>query len=923
MKPWCALLAAVLAFSLAAGSIEAENGSLHTDYTKLVADDSASGAKAVQLVSPKRNRIDNPAEIPPAATYELDLPKKGTYTVTLRVFAKDQGSDSAYVQLDEGKIQQIGFGKQNEWTDIQVPVPGTLDAGKHSLKIFTREPGFLLDKITFSGGSTYPKAALERYPAPKITPPAGHPRLMVNAEALKEIRRNLAVGENKPVWDRVRKLAATPVSGALDPAKNTSLYGVYDEPTLYAIQARAFLYLVNGDEKAGREAVKAMTDFLRTVNFKEHFQDVTRQMGFTIYCAALVYDWCYPLMTAADREFFIARTEAICGQMEIGFPPLRQGNVTGHAGEAQLFRDLLAIGIAAYDENPNMYRVAAGRFFSEMVEPRNYFYQSGRHHQGNAYGPYRFMWEVYAGWIFRRMTGDEVYSKDLGKMVNAWIFPRLPDGGLLPDGDNFLRNGTYMRFQPALLYTYTYCKDPRAKGEFLRQQGANYALGDPVTFLLLNDPALPVNMKFDDLPLSHYFPYPLPAMIARSGWGFGRAADPVVVEMKGAGVQYNNHHHMDAGSFQIYHRGLLAADPGQYKGYGTPYDWSYTKQSISHNLMLVYDPAEKRAERFHNDGGQIAPNNVSEPENQRMIEAKGYKMGQTTAHAIGPDAMLPLYSYLKCDLSKFYSYRVKDYTRSFAYFNTSNPAQPGVLVVFDRVVSTKPEFRKSWIFNSYRKPEVKADAVKVTLKESGYDGEMAIIPLLPEKANRKIEAVEALTFNGKTFKAPVELDISANPWRTEITPVKPALEDLFLTVMPIGKADNFKVEKVEGANYVGAAFGKTLVTFGTKPGLIDRTLTVEVKAAGTQLLLTDLAAGEWQVKVGGAVLGRGEVKPDDNTLFVVADRAGSYQFTFGESEAKPLPDYRNLRSVPATGDDGLVINGKKVKLTQELPEAGG
>ena len=76
MKQWCALLAALLAISLAAGSIEAENGSLHTDYTKLAADDSASGAKAVQLVSPKRNRIDNPAEVPPPPPMSLIFPKK-------------------------------------------------------------------------------------------------------------------------------------------------------------------------------------------------------------------------------------------------------------------------------------------------------------------------------------------------------------------------------------------------------------------------------------------------------------------------------------------------------------------------------------------------------------------------------------------------------------------------------------------------------------------------------------------------------------------------------------------------------------------------------------------------------------------------------------------------------------------------------
>ncbi len=895
---------------------EAESGELAPKFTRVDAMTGASGGKALTLLS-DRGRVDKPAEVPPATRIRFTVPRNGTYQITLRAKTDNDGSDSAYYAIDAAKPQMIGFGKHGQWKDLALPAV-KLNSGEHTLSIHTREPGFHLDTVTVAGGTAYRPADLTRYPAPPLTPPAGHPRLLARSADLPTIRKNLNSSENRPIYELVQKLAAMPIDAKLTEKNARSRYGLYNESVLKAIEARAFLYLIENNEKAGREAVQAMSDFLRTVQFKPDFQDVTRQMGYVIYVSALVYDWCYPLMNATQRTEFIERSEEIASTMEIGFPPFRQGNITGHAGEAQLLRDLLAIGIAAYDENPNMYRVAAGRFFAEMVAPRNFFYVSGRHHQGNAYGPYRYMWEVFAGWLFRRMNQAEVFRPEIGKMVNIWLYGRLPDGSLFIDGDNFLRQGSYMRFPQAVFLLMNFTRDPLAKEEFIRQDGyRGYAMNDPVTFLLLNDPAIPVG-KTAELPLTHYFPHPLGSMIARSGWGFGRAADPVVVEMKGAGYQYNNHHHLDAGSFQIYHRGLLAADLGQYGPYGTEYDWGFNKQSISHNLLLVYDPAEKRP--AFNDGGQHHPNNRYEPDTQKTLETKGYYVGDTTAHAFGPDTRLPLFSYLKCDLSRAYGTRVRDYQRSFVYWNLNRPDVPGALVVFDHVVAADPKFRKSWILNTYEKPEVTPQGFRAELTQQGYNGRLEVHSLLPEAANRTISTEPALTVRDKTFTPPFPLDLSGQGFRTEISPKQPAAEDLFLQVIPVGtagKAMPLPVSLLRNDAIVGAVLGDKITTFARDGKLLRRTFSLEVPQNRMQILLTDLAAGSWEVRTPDGSQYRAEVKTADHTLFFVAPQAGKYTLTPGENRHAPLPDARSLRAKPASGADGVTVDGRKLSLRQQ------
>src|SRR5687767_11580345 len=184
----------------------------------------------------------------------------------------------------------------------------------------------------------------------------------------------------------------------------------------------------------------------------------------------------------------------LASMMERGYPPVKQGSVTGHGSEAQLMRDLLAAGIAVYDEDKEIYQISATKFFEDFVPIRNYWYRSEMHHQGDSYGGYRFQWEMFAAIMFDRMGYKNIFVKEQAKVPYRWIYTRRPDGQLLRDGDSFIAaqtpGGTYWSSPFHLMLASNYYKDAHLKAEFLKQY--KYTLGryniEDIWMMLFNNP---------------------------------------------------------------------------------------------------------------------------------------------------------------------------------------------------------------------------------------------------------------------------------------------------------------------------------------------------------------------------------------------------------------------------------------------------
>ena len=74
----------------------------------------------------------------------------------------------------------------------------------------------------------------------------------------------------------------------------------------------------------------------------------------------------------------------------------------------------------------------------------------------------------------------------------------------------------------------------------------------PVEFLIMSNPDV-ATKPVSELPLTRFFSSPYGSMIARTLWQEGMDSPAVVAEMKIVENQFNEHQHLDAGSFQIYY----------------------------------------------------------------------------------------------------------------------------------------------------------------------------------------------------------------------------------------------------------------------------------------------------------------------------------------------------------------------------------
>ena len=744
---------------------------------------------------------------------------------------------------------------------------------------------------------------------PPFSPVKGeHPRLLMRKSNLPRIRANFASPENEPIWAMVRARAK---ENPAIPVRDGQVY--HNVRYLTILNSKAFVYAVEGDETVGREAVRGITGYLAKIDF-DNLQDVTRKIGHTIYITSLIYDWCYPLLSEADKTVLRQAMIRLGRDQEIGWPPLRQSVINGHGNESQLSRDFLAMAIAVYDEDPVPWKICSYRILEEMVPAHNYEYPSGRHTQGTNYGPCRFRWDLHALLTLERLSGKRVFAKDIEKVPFYWINMMLPNQELFDDTDVWIQKGQPFRYPETFFNMYVVTGDPLIKAEFLRQGGAGWARTDPIFFLLFNRPEVVAKADFAKLPLTWRANEPLPSLVARSSWAFGKDSPAAVVEMKGAMYHRHDHQHMDAGAFQVYFRAPLLVDIGQYGHWGGYYDFHFAKRTIPHNCMLFYDPDEKFAVPG-NDGGQrfvrVMPRSIKQVFDHPEI----HRTGKTLAVSIGPNRQFPMYSHLKSDLAAAYSaHKLSAYTRSFVYANTGDPDKPAILIVFDRTKTTKPEYKKFFVLNSPVKPEIRGNVFTYRNRlPNGPEGAAVVTSLLPEKETVECKSGgQAMEFFREKVEAPPKNRELSKGSRTMISPAKPALADEFLHVVEVGAPEAVRATaqlKNDGNRlYVTAA--NWLVGFAHNPD--DRAI-FRVKDA-RNVLITDLEPGTYTVTRNGQPLQSQEVKAGEGTLFFPAE-PGDYRIARGDGA--PKADYSGLKAAVPTHHAQIELDGKPLAITPE------
>ena len=719
-------------------------------------------------------------------------------------------------------------------------------------------------------------------------PPAEHPRLFFRTSDFPDLKLKTTHPLLKEAWERINRNATYATDGKLE----QGVIHNFNQRIIDAIEARAFLCAFNSDKKMGNEAIDLIFNLNNTLIIDHNKGDVCREIGRVVLATAVVYDWCYDLIAPEEKKSLIAIMESLAADMEVEWPKLVQGSVQGHGVEAQLARDIIAFTIAVYNEKPEAYRRAAGRIFAEFIPAQNFWYLSGYHHQGSAYGPSRFIWEVYTTLIFDRMGHPNITSKLQGRMPYYWIYTRRPDGKLFLDGDDWIdRNpfGFYWTF-PDLAYVASYYQDPLIMGEAVRQGGiGRNSLYD----FLLVDPSVPVDHNIASIPLTRYFPYPYGGMVARTGWESGSTSQTVVADLRVSERQFNNHQHMDAGSFQIYYKGPLAVESGLYQGTGGSYDsehfLNYYQRTIAHNCMLVYNPHEvftRHGRTISNDGGQRWPANGNSPYAIELVMTDEYLKGEVKAYDFGPDPQKPDYSYLKGDITRAYTDKVKNHQRAFVFLNLHNEQVPAALIVYDYLVTSNKSFKKSWTLHSVQEPVFNGNTCTVVCNEKGYNGKLVNTVLLPLPQNISWTKIggpgHEFRVGGVNYPNKHRIENHSGDgaaWRAELSPTTPSETDVFLNVMQVTDAGNNRllpVEKIETDGLTGVQIADRIVLFAKDGQPVNHPIHLKIKDTGlTKVLITDLEKGHWEIT---GPKSPGLVRVYNNLIYFQAT-AGNYIIT--------------------------------------------
>ena len=880
----------------------AEAAQLNRERVEIVEQDTFPGKHGVALKPNLTTNVGFP-ERDPDLVFKVKAPREGRYWIRSHAAVDANGAEvmrKATSKMASLRLMVSVAGSRPTKRVVFVPwsPPGSCNQtlGKFSFNGQEQEvrvwlpEGVRLDRLQITPYSP-PKipAAAANY-NPSVAPPKTHPRIWVNEESLPVVRARLDKGENAPLWAKIKKQAVKPFEFAVKPDTEVACNSALEQ----AAVAKAFVHLMTGDKARGLEAAGLMRTYLSAVVF-DNLLDITREIGRAIYTGALVYDWCYDVMTPEDREAMRKDLMRLADDMETGWPPFIQAVVNGHGNEAQINRDLLCMAIAIYDEDPIPYRYCAYRILEELVPMRQFEYQSPRHNQGVSYGPYRFAWDLHAAWLFRRMTGKPVFDDNIAGVYKFWLYMRLPNGQLLRDGDGF-SDGRFTNLGAAPLLNYAYSNDPMIKGDLERQRGFS---GDPILFLLLNDPDLRAEKSLASLPLTIDFGPILGSMIARTGWNIGTNIADVVVEMKGGGYHFGNHQHADAGSFQIYYRGLQAGDLGEYGFYGTPYDSNFNKRSIPHSMMLAVDPDENFNLPTNDGGARNVRSCPTTPE--QVIKDPMFANGKVVSASFGPSKQRPFFSYFSVDLKSAYSRKIQDYTRTFCFLSLNNPQNPAAFIVLDNMTTAKPEFKKYWQVNTLNPPEKTADGVILRNCDMGLNGKVSVRMFRPKAGEREMEVLNGAAANsvfGHAFTPPFRDKPEANGHRVMFSPKPARTNDVFLTVMSMSDdaAPELPVSVAETPAVFAVTLADRVVVLSKAGKLLEQPFQVTVPAGRNyQLLLSGLAPGVWSIRnEHGKVQFNTKVEAGGNTAFFVVP-GGRYEVqpeaTPGAPEFQPASDF--------------------------------
>lgn len=789
------------------------------------------------------------------------------------------------------------------------------------------------------------------YATPTLTPTVGqHPRLLFTEADIPDLKALLksAKSESSDMHASYKALLArveSETDGILQPivykspdetkqVDNKRNNSNFSAGVLANIQAKAFWYAVTGEELYGYQAIYAMKNYLKTLDIGFYDSDQCRYYGYTAYIGALVYDWCYDLMSEDDKEQMALGLQNKCfvgysslpdgspnsspnsgkgSKTEVGFPPTTgTGPVEGHGTEMTILRDYLSVAIAIYDEEPSWYNLIGGRMFHEYIPIRNFYYEAGIYPEGTStYAPFRYLADMYSAWMMTTSLGENPYIDDMQRVVYSFAAHECGHNDLFSTGDG---NGLILRTSNAMgsclitahLYNDSTMYAMATWGGMYNMQlygnvGGVADLTVSEIFICSMNGIEPAEDRHEGMPLITYNDGYYQQIIARNSW----ETDAPVVLMRGASATTVGHSHQASGEFQIYYKGMLAGDDGVYDNYGSDHHYYYHKATIAHSALLVFNPAKKNTYNRYYSGGQ--PKLSSTTDIYEFMNGDYFKTGEVTGVAYKcDDAGVPKYVYYANDLTlAYHNPNVVDYVgRTMLTTFTGDETFPMFLFVYDRIDVPKTDYTKSFLLQCAKAPVVDTEnqmatvdngAGKLVLKSligcgsiAAYGGETGADPqrYWISTQNKNLPSFGGLSSgaggNGTGGNT------NGHMWgKVEIQAPAGNKSDVMMNVLYVTDSETEQIPDMKALNgsdkgYVGAIAHNQVAVFVTETGTDYRTGEISVTGiTGTQKMdyyVGGLAAGKWQVKVNSTTVGEFTVADGEHFLTFNA-RAGKLTLT--------------------------------------------
>jgi len=627
------------------------------------------------------------------------------------------------------------------------------------------------------------QVATDRHPVPQE-----HPRLFGSRERLRSL-----AAERPEEYARMKAVLAWPE--------------VDDHALMFSL---ALVCAVEPDSALGRRAVELA---LKYVNGPIQIGHVT--FGHDLANCAVIYDMCWEYWTDQERQAFHTYVNAtVDGNVDQETTPF----ANGWYGYKHWGYGLACY--ASYYENPRAPAILSkleSDYRNLAVPALELAGEGGGWAEGYYINYWNYEWMVFCeaamfceGQDYCEMAPKFFRERAVASMFEAypWIsdyhsrrpIPMGDSGGRLYGGD---RDKT---LNVRRILASRYRNDPSHQAVHTFNETTPRASGGTNAYkdFLWHDTSVP-GASLETYKLSHYSSGP-GYVYARSSW-----RDDATYFFFKCGDRFTSHQHLEVGHFMIARREELLGDGGHYYEFGGFHDVNYSLRTIAHNTMLVYNSAEairadiRAGDVTGNDGGQNYPwahhNGLAAQVSDWKANKGQFDIADMLAYRDHGDWL-----YTAGDCSRAYDKGKLDYFyRQIVYI------RPGRFVVFDRVKSPRSSYKKTFLLQAMKVPQL--DGQRIRIDNGG--GRLFALTVLPERAVIRLNSgADLYTYNGHSY--PPTTDTGPAPeCRVEISPFSSSNEDLFLHVFEA--CDNTQGAMCE-VTRLGDGTGEAGVRLAAGPG---------------------------------------------------------------------------------------------------------